>query len=97
MQAPSGKSPIYHKRLKRQIALARIIDRGAGCDSAVLCYTRPTGEALMYQLTKYFVPIFAVVGAIVGLSLSGTGPGLVIGTLIGGLIGGVAGLIIRRL
>jgi hypothetical protein len=51
----------------------------------------------MYQLTKYFVPIFAVVGAIIGLSLTGTGPGLLIGTAIGGFIGGVAGLVIRRL
>ncbi len=51
----------------------------------------------MYQLSKFLIPILAVMGAMIGLSLTGTGPGLMIGTVIGGLIGGVAGIVIRRL
>jgi hypothetical protein len=51
----------------------------------------------MDQLTKYFVPILAVIGALIGLNMTGgTGPSLLIGALIGGLIGGIASIIIRR-
>jgi hypothetical protein len=51
----------------------------------------------MYQLSRFLIPILAIMGAMIGLSLTGTGPGLLIGTAIGGFIGGVTRLVIRRL
>jgi len=54
-------------------------------------------EEKMHQMSRFLIPILAIMGALIGISMTGTGPGLLIGTVIGGLIGGVAGLVIRRL